>query len=502
MARVLLYLLVTLGIGIKINFAVAAEMPMKIVTLKQTQQLEDQKIYSVVVKCTSLQSFSGIKKNYFGFASSVDSISHYLIFANEAPAAALPSSSIALVHVFSADGKDNVDHTTCNRTFFVKGGQPLYMTGVVTSSKTYRPSKFFSVFMAGVDLVSPLYAIFSGGVLAPEIAGKITNIKSTDNPFKKMLDALASENNRTTSKPITAGSYTVTTPYSKETIVVTEVKSIILGGNASFKRTFRTEAREVKEKLNLATLEASCAQVASALRGIGFTSSTDIAYTLYNLALGAPVTAKDKMLTCLGTEYGRAVAQLDKSYWPGVDPKLLISEADITNFFGANNSGPLQPNWEVAKSYAYKLTVALGQYGQSDLPSPSTTDIEDLMEEPIQIVDETSTRLLAVDNQPRPKSSIGEVFRSKGFRRFGCYVQTTDDTDTAIDGARVMLLGFAAEKAAKKTTIDTAITLRPMFEQGKIKVLRVSRNLAWIKSALETNKYSCNDFIVDKPTAQ
>jgi hypothetical protein len=85
--------------------------------------------------------------------------------------------------------------------------------------------------------------------------------------------------------------------------------------------------------------------------------------------------------------------------------------------------------------------------------------------------------------------------------RFGCYAPTSDATDQNVDGAAWMFLVFKAANDDTKSTLDSALVVRPLFTPGTsvISTFGISDNRAWITAVLVRRDYNCNGFSVEKP---
>lgn len=471
---------------------------------RKAAQMVENTQYAIEIRCTprgrDLTDPSDI------FVSRNRSL--FVLVAPNVPSTAdkLPSDLLAAVQVYTI-GKDKdtkqqilTDDRECRKDFLVNGSKKV---GFVVSDNwidSFSDSTFGQVLTGAMGLLSPLFSLFTGQTIPTVIAGKITNAGSVQSSMQGILTALGRGVNNThpPERNLRVGTYVVRSDYAVVRITVRTVPSIVLDKNPAFKDDLKSQINAASVKLDGTKIPTSCRGARYDIFGLGFKSPTDLAYGLSHLSAHAGFDIKDS-ITCLTPEYAKVAANADGRFWNTFPAEFRINPADL--IVPAPPVG--QPTWDKVRPTLDSLVVALARYARNDPPPEvATTVLTTLLAPKVAVIDNTTGISIGVIKDPLNRFDAVNVFKAKGYIRFGCYAPTDTNTDQQVDGATSMFLVFKAPSDATVTAIDTALVVRPQFDGAAVKSLAISDNRAWIVATLKNRDYECNGFEVKKGGAE
>ncbi len=498
-----------------------APMTYSIKTPGQHQALKDHALYEVKVTCSRGQSLSSDNNILDAIADFIlhrnESANQYVVIGNDLAVAdpsdakkiKLPEKAIAVLPVFSIKDTSVVSNfDACSRSIYVQGTQKIFLIPTVSWSSQYTSGPGLTALYQASKLISPLWSIFNPAAIPAAIASKITNAQATENPIKEILTTMNKDANYGETIRLKTGRYIITTKYSKVTLDVSPLPSIVMAASDDLRRDFRAALDSATQKIATTGFEATCGQIATVLTGAGFSEKEDIPYALTYLSANA-LNTKDDMIKCLGRPYAAPAARLSGPIlwqWINLTKRFTVDEANTV--WPPNGAEPrLQPAFSTIEDTIDALVRSLSRVtknrdGQGNAIPQYVNELKATVTPTVSVEDKT---LAALFNSlpPQDASALGETLLNKGYARFGCYAEITDKFGTNTDGARVLFVMFKiAKDAPSPTTLDTAAGVRVLFGTGGlVSQLVVTDRLTAIRAALDANTWNCNGLAVTKPPA-
>ncbi len=454
--------------------------------------------YAFEIKCTSIGELRDPSDFFVSRNRAL-----FVLIAPNAPAGTdkIPADALAAVQVYTI-GKDKdtkqpivADDRGCEKSFLVNGSKSVGV--VITDNRidNFSDSQFGAILAGGLGLISPLFSLFMGQSLPAAIAGKVTNIGTVQTTIQNILTALGRGQNYTRElRNLRTGTYKLHTEYADVAITIRAVPSIVLDKNPAFRDDLKAQINTATIKLDGTKIETSCRGARYDISSLGFRSPTDLAFGLVHLSGHAGFNKKDT-ISCLTPEYAKVAAAAPDQFWVGFLGEFKIMPADLVP------APKGQPTWEDIEATIDKLVVALARYARNDPPPKIAVDtLTKLLAAQVAIVDNTTSLAISDESAPVDRFAAVRRLKDKGYIRFGCYAATNNDTtDQRVDGATSMFLVFKAPSDAVKTSLDSALAVRPQFKDGVVTTLAISDNRAWIVATLKVRGYDCNGFSVEKP---
>ena len=435
-----------------------ADIDMAIAGPNNNRELEDHKLYRIKVTCSPRADLANRDMRTW-LVSQSTAISHFILISDQLPQTdpakdgdKLPDNAISIIPVYSFVGQKQRDNrSACSRSLVISGGQPLHLIASESYSKTNSPGTLTRVVYAVADLIPPLWSIFARQSIPADVSRKLSGVKQAQDPIKAILATLDKDENYTKSEEIHPGKYRIDTKYSKITIDVSMLPSIVGAKPSSLVKDFRKRLNTAPEKLKPDDLENSCSSIAVALGEAGFSQDADIPYALAYVA--AKSVPKEKILECLTEDYALSAAKLsDDILWQWIPAKRRVGVADASTAYPPKENGiPSQPRFSYIEGKIYDLIVDLRRLAQKD--SSAEGLLRALLQPKAILKDRTEAGLLPGGSDPADSLQIVGRLLDKGYRRFGCYVESTADMGKNVDGASVVFLAFNAGDNDKATTL-------------------------------------------------
>ncbi|MGT2437803.1 hypothetical protein ACU4GH_20520 [Bradyrhizobium betae] len=278
-------------------------------------ELGDRKIYQISFDCEPLADpTSGALAN--ALVRKNENNSHLIVISDELPSRDTTTNKLkyaekatAVFPVYSVrNGRLNPDNrAACPNTTYVSGGRKLYVIGIASFATTNEPGWLTNASYALVGLLPPLWSMFKGN-LDDNVSKKLTKYSETEDPLKKTLSALNADENYSATKELGPDFYVVDTAFSKVTIRVKYVRSLLRDGTQSARNAFRKQL-DLSEKLTTTNLESTCSNVATELLKLGFSAEEDVPFALGYKALGSSLT-REQIENCLGSDYALLAAKM------------------------------------------------------------------------------------------------------------------------------------------------------------------------------------------------
>ncbi|MER9405218.1 hypothetical protein NKI36_14320 [Mesorhizobium caraganae] len=464
--------------------------------------LEAKQLYAVDITCrpTQMDLAKAVKKGFL--ISSTQTSSHVIVVSPTQPTktgdkTTLPTAALFSDIVFSINAADRLDQRSCNDHFFVTGGRKYYLIVANNYSKTHEPGQAISFLKNGIKIAQPLFTLFGAGQLSAAVAPLLTAVTGVEAPYRDLLVELNKGDNFTKTIQLSPGKYQISTQYSVETVVVRPISSAVSDMNTTFTALFEQQVNDAKEKMQPPGSRATCGAILGDLRALGFYSPTDQGYALVQIALRGGLTKQEVLANCLPRGPAMAVARLKDFYWKGIPDESRITVQDVENVLGPDTVPTLSPPFSSIVPAVVSLIDAGNQVlRRDDVPPAALLATNSIFTEKASLLDHTNDVLFGNLDGALPVDIL-RLLKSKGVTRLGCYSETSGATDAASDGAPAILLGFMIHAQAKDAGADDAITIRPLFQTGKIAALSISRNRAWIESVL-ANRSACNEVKIKK----
>ena len=125
--------------------------------------------------------------------------------------------------------------------------------------------------------------------------------------------------------------------------------------------------------------------------------------------------------------------------------------------------------------------------------------LERVLAKDIIINDRTESGLIGITRDPHDRFEALAKLKVSGFIRMGCLYQTLNELEPEIDGAPGAFLAFKASNTDSRAPFESALVVRPQFENGLFSTLNVWENGSWEQFILDKHKYRCKSLLVDKP---
>jgi hypothetical protein len=466
--------------------------------------LEDRQIYAIDIACTKKAPLRRVFIPGW-LKDTTFTTSEFLFIGPEVPISApdgkspLPTSALAVVPVFVVDGekKSAFDRRDCRHSFFISGGQELYVFATINYSVKYSASRFSKILNAGLSLIQPLYSLLNPVSLPATIVSKITNVQATQGPISQILEAMNDGWNFPVARRLSPGKYIFGTPFVDVTVSVRPVESVVLDTTTTFRRDFRTQVYQTAEKLEVKP--DSCSQVAGRLGQLGF-KSVDQAYATYILATRAGFDRSD-LIRCLGRKFAfTAIDYQHLFFWPDDRDQFKFTREEVNNVIPPPD--PLvesQPSYKAVAATLNDLVDYLAKFTRNESVDAGTQQVlERVLAKDIIINDRTEAGLIGINADPHDRFEALAKVRGSGFIRMGCLYQTLNELEPEIDGAPGVFLAFKASNNDSQVPFANALVVRPQFENGLVSRLSVWENGSWEQFILEKHKYRCKSLLVDK----
>jgi hypothetical protein len=295
------------------------------------------------------------------------------------------------------------------------------------------------------------------------------------------------------------GTYTVETKYSRATVTVERIESIVLAKPPSLQKGFRDQLKSAPEKIPADKISTTCGQIAASLKTLGFTEGEDIPFALTYLASQSVVT-KGKVLECLGDDYAANAVKLGPVLWGLIRQSVKLTQDDVDN---------VQPSFSGIESSIYKLVLNMSRISKNgaDMVPDDVASLKTMTAEKIRVVDNTPDGYFAGLNKEVGAAALVDLFtankdgegKDRKYFRFGCYAAIAEKSGPGIDSAPVAFLAFNIGKTDTKAKPSDAVFVRVIYKRRLVSELRIHKEAAWIKANLDAKEWDCNGLEVSKP---
>lgn len=272
--------------------------------------LDPLKLYQVDIACRVAQRLPAAREGIFNRTDVVTT--HVIaITGKRLTKPELPTNAKVLIPVYSvstakANQWDFVNKT-CDQSFFVSGRKSLFISATANQTRKNSPGAFSNLLYSGLKLFNPIWPLFAGATAVAAVQPILNGIAATEAPLKEMFSQFDASGTQTYSYPLYVGETIVPTTYTRTTVTVKEVPSVVQTDNKDFITGFESSlagfATEVRNPQVTAEFVASyCGSDANQLLNQSF-PRYDVAYALTFITRIANLD-KEKSVACIGKDYG------------------------------------------------------------------------------------------------------------------------------------------------------------------------------------------------------
>ncbi|MBB5054304.1 hypothetical protein HNQ36_004306 [Afipia massiliensis] len=472
---------------------------------RKTTELGDRRIYQITFECKKLADpTSDPVAN--AFIRRNKSNSHLIVIADELPARdpatdklKFSDKAVALLPVFSVrNGRLDPDNReACPNDTYVYGGRKLYVLGIASFSTTNTPGWLTSLTYGVAGLVPPLWSMFKGNI-SPEVSSKLGKYEETEDPLKKTLSALNADENYSLTQELGADRYVVQTAFSRVTIRVKYIRSILRDGTQTARNAFRKQL-DGGEELSTTDIAATCSKIAAELLKLGFSNEEDVPFGLGYKAINSKLTV-GQITECLGSDYALAAANMKdlQSFAPKsrrLDPKKVAEQ-----FPPADSSVEYQPEYRVNQANTEKFNRALATVTRAkDVVAADQAKLNNLLASTFVLQDETVAKVFG-GSSITGGDAVVKAMIDAGYRRFGCHQST--ELGKSADGGTTLLFAFKADADNKTLPIESVVILKPFFASNKVTKVIAYDEYDWINTVMESRGYACYGTKIEKPPGE
>jgi hypothetical protein len=510
MQRIFLVLLAMVGSPASYS-AYAQDLPLnlKVTTAGPTKNPQKDALYAIELSCKQQSAtLQPVPENALFNTKYTTALS---LFVGTQPPTAKPDGTaklngavgyepIALVNTGGEIAIDNTD--ACKQTFLVTNANSLFLVPTVSLTRTYEAGFFANFIDKVISLATAIApAILTGGIAAPT-AASLSAVQSSIKPMSDLIATLNKAQNYTKTQSLKVGKTVVMTDYTRITINVRAVPSIVAepDRNQDLIDELKKSIDNAPNKLAATDQNPNCIPLAAILAKAGFRDPRDQAFALGYLAVNT-FSSKDQIITCLGPKFALPAAKLGDLLWSGYP--ILVTVPDAMNI-QRDDDTPTQPAFGSLKARLSNLMDALGGYARRDNSQPAPQTLVNRLASEfaprVTIVDRASGALGQLDDSYSVPAVI-DFLISKGFRRYGCFAQATAATGSDVAHATVIFLAFKTDPLATQARLQDGIAIHPIYQNNKMTTLRIGDNASgWIDAVLSDRKdaYYCNDLEILK----
>jgi hypothetical protein len=400
----------------------------------------------------------------------------------------VPGGILSAIPVFSHEiggGKDNIfdGFDQCNRQFLLYGKSDVYVSPIFSVSDKREAGAIFTILQSAADAATPFTALL-GVQAAADAANKFVDINANINKLKDHLDKVVKLIDQDVFRVVpfrlfvTSRTITIKDVGTID-ISVKPLKSILslADKHPELLEALRNVMTEIASKVPSGkSVKDACNNIVMGLNMIGIRAPDDIAYSLLWSSNRLGIKTEYEVLTCLlNPEYAYAAAGLPKNRKPaglGSD----ISEADVRLVHGQ----PPQPDYELIASPLSDIVNYLSSF-------PSYKErLLSLFSENFSVTNTSRADLHGLLGSAVVAEATFEKLRELGYRRFGCYGRTDENTGSQEDKASGFFLMFQADNSNNSVCLSKTLMVRPFFDPAnRVNNLTISGNEDWIRNVLK-----------------
>jgi hypothetical protein len=404
--------------------------------------LVNDDLYRVLISCSRYSS-----RRYRGWEPFRENVSttHFIALTN-APAGPteVPKDVKAATTVFSVSGdqKDRKIYINkkCEQQFILSGRDRLYLLAIANQTTTEQPSALVSAAFDLIGIAAPLLPLFQGTALASTVLG---DVSKTQDPLSKLLSLFDKGTTVTRVDDLFQGSNVITTPYSRVTLNVSKIKSLVGLNNNDITNAYENSMGEAKKSLNpdsitdLTALAQKCGELENGLRNENL-STEDISYGIVLLTRLAALD-QTKTLACMGKDYALPGLQ-HVALWQRFGSQNY-SEDDVRSKWIDDSARPAQPDFAEAKPKLQEAVRLLGRYTQTD--GLKSDGLDAVFADQISVINTTDLFSSDISEGKLLRADFLSNFVKGNFIRVGCL---TSDTQSL-----AFFLAFKSSADAMKT---------------------------------------------------
>jgi hypothetical protein len=427
------------------------------ITHESKRPLNADDLYEVTVTCNRVNLPQ--HPDWQPFVQQTLATSHIIALTDKKLASAeLPKDGRALITVFSLAGnrpnRQKFINDTCSTNFLLSGRETLYLGATANRTEANAPGPVTSLIFRLIQVAVPVLPLFKASQVARTILG---DVSQTEDPLKKLFSELDNGETITISEPLTQGKNLIETRYSRVTVSVDKIKSVIDIG--ALLQPFENSMKEAKANLNLDAaaddaVKQKCLAFANGLRDRNL-SSRDISYGLV-LIVELSGLNQTKTLSCMGKTYALPALEHKKLWgrWDGP----TYTEAIAKTVFASDGPVLVQPKFEDIKQTLQFAVKTLGQYVQTR--GTSGGGINNYVAEQVRVVNLADVFSPDITEATMIRSDLLGTLIARNFLRVGCMNSDTE--------ALAMILAFKVKSDGQnKFADDDAIAVRIWIDGNK-----------------------------------
>ncbi len=479
-------------------------LPLSLTPPANRTKLDPYGIYRVAVVCKETKPLP-VETNSGIFARNNVATAHTIAITDQGvTSSAFPAAdkAKAVIGVFAVSGdtknRSGFVNRACDTDFFISARKPLFLAASAAKATAASPSVLTQALYNVVKIVIPIWPLFTGTALAGEIKNQLTAVKDSEQPLKDFFAGFDNGITSTIVQPLYVGTHVIKTEYSRVTVSVTRLKSIIQLGNDTFRAAFEDTFIVLKDQiapaagpLNADQFSLKCASIRNQLAAPGL-STYDATYALGYAAHQAGL-APDKVMDCLGRDHALIAAnEFEATYWK--DYAGTFTKEDVRSHFPEVKPWPVPPPFPGAVETRYRqMMLVLGMYAQPETPPDSVAKmLGGYLAAKIEVSNETD-RFPFLETNPSNVEFM-KVLTDKGYRRFGCVASDTQ--------ALGMFLAFPLKPTADGGQYKTsdALLLRTWFDADRrVARVRISDDYTTVEGILTKYGRRCGETVVVAP---
>jgi hypothetical protein len=402
----------------------------------------------------------------------------------------LPTNGLGMTVVYVTDGStgselDNRQSDGCKSTFLIRRQTNVFLIPFISLHTANQAGIIVNIFSAVLTPFTSLFSLITGGPLAATASTRITDFQNVATGFNSILGKLNQDYNYAKTVSLGVGTTTITTSESVTTVTVRPVPVFITDKIDDFSNALRTLADSETVKVTQANPDTSCNQLSNNVALDGIAAPEDRAYILGYEGLRNLQTADD-MMRCLGrlVKVGAGIPAI----WADQQPDMTVTPTMADAFLANNYPVAQQLSFSTIQGTLDNLMTALGRYARNGQP-PSTTNsaaLKKFFVDNVNLVDSSATEVFKSASIPTGFPQIIDFLIQRGYYRFGCYAQTTNQTGLAALKVNSIFLAFKALPDATTAKTNETLVIHPMFSANlyTIQALDVSDNVSWISNVL------------------
>ena len=387
-----------------------------------------RKLYRVDVTCNSTRILPAPREGIFNRSDVVTT--HLIAITGKAlTGQELPTDAKVLIPVYSVStakaNQSDFTNKACNQSFFISGREPLFIAATANQTRTNTPGVISNLLYSGIKLFNPIAPLFAGATAMAALQPILNGIAATQEPLKQMFSQFDSKGTQTYSAEVYVGETNVRTPYSRTTVTVTPILSIIKTNNGNFIVAFEDALKGFYEEarapaLSVDAVAADCRSYGGQLQAKSFPAD-DIAYGLSYITRTAGLD-KAKLVACLGKEYGLVSVSSFVCTPPAAGLTCIWdkSKEDAPTADDFTSPYPIQ----TYKAPFFKgLRNAMAKYAESGGGEPAKTELAKFFDSEITL-DNLDERLPGEGGKVTA-ADLMQRFVQKDLTRFGCLSKDT-----------------------------------------------------------------------------